>query len=43
MIFVDTNVFMYAVGRSHPLQDEAQAFFAEAADGHRKRAVTHRP
>ena len=34
MIFVDTNVFMYAVGRSHPLQDAAQAFFAEAADGH---------
>ena len=34
MIFVDTNVFMYAVGRSHPLQDEAQAFFAEAADSH---------
>lgn len=34
MIFVDTNVFMYAVGRSHPLQDVAQAFFAEAADSH---------
>ena len=34
MIFVDTNVFMYAVGRSHPLQDAAQAFFAEAADSH---------
>ena len=34
MIFVDTNVFMYAVGRSHPLQDEAQTFFAEAADSH---------
>lgn len=25
MIFVDTNVFMYAVGRSHPLRDEARA------------------
>lgn len=34
MIFVDTNVFMYAVGRSHPLRDAAQAFFAEAADSH---------
>ena len=34
MIFVDTNVFMYAVGRSHPLQDAAQDFFAEAADSH---------
>ena len=32
MIFVDTNVFMYAVGRSHPLQDAAQDFFADAAD-----------
>ena len=34
MIFVDTNVFMYAVGCSHPLQDAAQDFFAEAADSH---------
>lgn len=34
MIFVDTNVFMYAVGRSHPLQSEARDFFAEAADNH---------
>jgi predicted nucleic acid-binding protein len=25
--FVDTNVFMYAVGRPHPLRDEARAFF----------------
>ncbi len=31
MIFVDTNVFMYAVGREHPLQDPARAFFAETA------------
>ena len=27
MIFVDTNVFVYAVGRPHPLRDEARAFF----------------
>ena len=27
MIFVDTNVLMYAVGRRHPLRSEAQAFF----------------
>ncbi|MGB5342557.1 MAG: type II toxin-antitoxin system VapC family toxin, partial [Thermoanaerobaculia bacterium] len=27
MLFVDTNVLMYAVGRSHPLRDEARAFF----------------
>ena len=31
MIFVDTNVFIYAVGRSHPLQDPAQDFFAKTA------------
>ena len=29
MIFVDTNVFMYAVGRPHPLQSPAQEFFVE--------------
>ena len=26
MTFVDTNVFMYAVGRPHPLQDAARTF-----------------
>ena len=30
MIFVDTNVFMYAVGRPHQLQAHAREFFAEA-------------
>ena len=30
MIFVDTNVFMYAVGRPHGLQTSAQDFFVEA-------------
>ena len=30
MIFVDTNVFMYAVGRPHALQPNAQEFFVEA-------------
>jgi uncharacterized protein len=29
MIFVDTNVLMYAVGREHPLREEARAFFVE--------------
>ena len=29
MIFVDTNVFMYAVGRQHPLRDIAREFFAD--------------
>jgi len=27
MIYVDTNVFIYAVGRAHPLRSEAQDFF----------------
>ncbi|MGH9136919.1 MAG: type II toxin-antitoxin system VapC family toxin [Acidimicrobiales bacterium] len=27
MIFVDTNVFMYAVGRQHPLRRDARRFF----------------
>lgn len=30
MIFVDSNVFMYAVGRPHALQADAQEFFIEA-------------
>ena len=30
MIFVDSNVFMYVVGRPHPLRENARAFFAEA-------------
>jgi len=30
MTFVDANVFMYAVGRSHALRADAQAFFAES-------------
>jgi uncharacterized protein len=30
VIFVDTNVFMYAVGRPHPLQAQARRFFAES-------------
>lgn len=30
MIFVDTNVFMYAVGREHPLRRPAREFFTRA-------------
>ena len=30
MIFVDTNVFMYSVGRAHPLKESAREFFNEA-------------
>ena len=33
MIFVDSNVFMYAVGRPHALQTQAQQFFVEANRG----------
>ena len=32
MTFVDTNVVMYAVGRNHPLRDEARAFFVSAME-----------
>ena len=34
MIFIDTNVFMYAVGRPHALRIPAREFFA---DSHRRR------
>lgn len=30
MVFVDTSVLMYAVGREHPLRQPARAFFATA-------------
>lgn len=30
MIFIDTSVFMYAVGKPHPLQAPAQQFFDES-------------
>lgn len=39
MIFVDTNVFMYAVGRPHPLRDPAQEFFENALEAE-ERLVT---
>lgn len=32
MIFVDTNVVMYAVGREHPLKEGARAFFRECLE-----------
>jgi predicted nucleic acid-binding protein len=31
MIFVDSNIFIYAVGRPHPLKAEAQNFFFESS------------
>lgn len=30
MIFVDTNVFVYAVGKAHPLREEARRFFVDS-------------
>jgi predicted nucleic acid-binding protein len=39
VIFVDTNVLMYAVGRQHPLRRDAQAFF-EHSLGRADRLVT---
>lgn len=32
MIFVDTNVLMYAVGRAHPLREPARQFFEETLE-----------
>lgn len=32
MIFVDTNVIMFAVGREHPLRPEAREFFESNLD-----------
>ena len=40
MIFVDTNVLMYAVGRAHPLRDEARRFFESAMDRDRNELCT---
>lgn len=35
MTFIDTNVLMYAVGRPHPLRDQAREFFRESIGGRR--------
>jgi uncharacterized protein len=40
VIFVDTNVFMYAVGRDHPLKTRAREFFATSIGDSRTRLVT---
>ncbi|OMC01054.1 ribonuclease [Mycobacterium sp. NS-7484] len=39
MIFVDTNVFMYAVGRQHPLRQSARDFLEHSVEA-RSRLVT---
>lgn len=33
MIFVDTNVWMYSVGRDHPLKSQARSFLGESIEG----------
>ncbi len=40
MIFVDTNVIIYAVGRKHPLRSEARTFFESAIEGERNELCT---
>jgi len=40
MIFVDTNVIMYAVGRDHPLRAEARDFFGAAMASERNELCT---
>ena len=40
MVFVDTSVLMYAVGRDHPLRAPARRFFAEAATDQRPLATS---
>jgi len=39
VIFVDSNIFIYGVGRSHPLREKAQSFFLETSEAG-KRLVT---
>ena len=36
MIFVDSNVFIYAVGRPHPLKENARKFFLESSHSGRR-------
>jgi predicted nucleic acid-binding protein len=40
LIFVDTNVVMYAVGREHPLKKEARRFFEKSLDATASRLCT---
>ena len=40
MIFVDTNVFMYAVGGQHPLRRDARDFFETTLERHQPLATS---
>lgn len=36
MIFVDTNIFIYAIGTAHPLKKAARQFLESYADSHQQ-------
>jgi predicted nucleic acid-binding protein len=40
VIFVDTNLFMYAVGGPHPLRVPARTFFQQAIEGGQQLATS---
>ncbi len=40
MIFVDTSVFMYAVGRSHPWREESRATLRDHVEANRPLATS---
>jgi predicted nucleic acid-binding protein len=40
MIFIDTNVIMYAVGGEHPLKDQARQFFEESLEQGKRLATS---
>ena len=40
MIYVDSNVFIYAVGRAHPLKAEAQNFFIDSSNRGKRLATS---
>lgn len=40
MIFVDSNVFVYAVGKPHPLRAEAQSFFMKSSRNGRRLVIS---
>jgi predicted nucleic acid-binding protein len=40
VIFVDTNVFMYAVGREHPLRERARRFFLRLVENREPSATS---
>lgn len=39
MLFVDTNIFMYAVGKDHPHKEPSLQFFRAVAEGDHEMAI----